>query len=101
LPPGGTETILVTEDNEKIRKLFEVILKTQGYKVILAQDGEEAIEKFIENKDKIHLVLLDMIMPKKSGKEVYDEIKRLELRNVVWVKKQHETGQEWLWATRN
>ena len=75
---GGTETILVTEDNEKLRKLSEIILKQHGYKVILAEDGEESIEKFIENKDRIHLVLLDMIMPKKSGKEVYDEIKRIK-----------------------
>jgi DNA-binding response OmpR family regulator len=48
-----------------------------GYKVILAQDRDEAIETFIENKDRIRLVLLDMIMPKKNGKEVYYEIKRI------------------------
>ncbi len=79
LPSGGTETILVTEDSEKLRQLSETILSQYGYKVILAQDGDEAIEKFIENKDVIQLVLLDMIMPKKSGKEVYDEIKRIKL----------------------
>jgi PAS domain S-box-containing protein len=77
-PSGGTETILVTEDDEKLRKLSETILKQQGYNIILAQNGEEAIGKFVENKDIIHLVLLDMIMPKKSGKEVYDEIKRIK-----------------------
>jgi DNA-binding NtrC family response regulator len=75
---GGTETILVAEDNEKLRKLSEIILKQYGYKVILAEDGEDSIEKFIENQDRIHLVLLDMIMPKKSGKAVYDEIKRIK-----------------------
>jgi CheY-like chemotaxis protein len=74
LPSNATETILVAEDNEKLRKLSETILSQQGYKVILAPDGQEAIEKFIENKERIHLILLDMIMPKKSGKEVYDEI---------------------------
>jgi two-component system, cell cycle sensor histidine kinase and response regulator CckA len=78
LPSCGTETILVAEDNEKLRKLSEIILKRHGYRVILAQDGQESIEKFIENKDGIALVLLDMIMPKKSGKEVYDEIKRIK-----------------------
>ena len=78
LVSGGTETVLVTEDNEKLRKLSEIILRAEGYKVILAQDGEEAIEKFVENKDRIHLVLLDMIMPKKGGKEVYDEIKKVK-----------------------
>ena len=78
LPAGGIETILVTEDDEKLRKLSEIILNQHGYKVILAQDGQEGIDKFIENKDRIHLVMLDMIMPKKCGKEVYDEIKRVK-----------------------
>jgi two-component system cell cycle sensor histidine kinase/response regulator CckA len=75
---SGTETILVAEDDEKLRKLSDIILKQQGYKVILAQNGEEAIKLFIENKDGINLVLLDMIMPKKSGREVYDEIKKVK-----------------------
>jgi len=79
LPADGTETILVTEDNDQLRKLTEIILKQQGYEVIIAADGEEAIDKFfIKNMDRIHLCLLDMIMPKKSGKEVYDEIKRVK-----------------------
>ncbi|HAK59110.1 MAG TPA: hybrid sensor histidine kinase/response regulator, partial [Nitrospiraceae bacterium] len=47
-----------------------------GYSVISAEDGEDAIAKFTENRDKIQLVILDMIMPKKSGKEAYEEIKR-------------------------
>jgi two-component system cell cycle sensor histidine kinase/response regulator CckA len=77
-PLSGTETLLVVEDNEKLRKLSEIILKQHGYEVILAQDGQEGLAKFIENKDRIRLVLLDMIMPKKSGKYVYDEIKRVK-----------------------
>ena len=78
LPSGGTETILVTEDDDKLRKLSEIVLKQYGYEVIPARDGEEAIEKFIENRDRIHLVLLDVIMPKKSGKEAYDAIRRVK-----------------------
>ncbi|MGO9380085.1 MAG: PAS domain S-box protein [Dissulfurispiraceae bacterium] len=77
-PLGGTETILVTEDDDKIRRLYETILKQKGYKIILAKDGEEAIEQFSKNKDVISLVLLDMIMPNKGGKEVYDEIRRVK-----------------------
>lgn len=73
----GTETILVAEDDDKLRRLSEVVLTGNGYKVILARDGEEAITKFLENKDHIHLVIVDMIMPRKSGKEVFDEIRRI------------------------
>jgi response regulator RpfG family c-di-GMP phosphodiesterase len=48
------------------------------YKVILAQNGEEAIEKFLANKERIQLLPLDMIMPEKSGIEVYEEIKSIK-----------------------
>ena len=75
LPSYGDETILVAEDDSALRKLFSTILQAYGYKVILAEDGEEAIKKFMDNKDKIQLVMLDMIMPKISGKEAYDIIK--------------------------
>jgi signal transduction histidine kinase/FixJ family two-component response regulator len=74
-PRGGTETILVAEDDDKIRQLSEIILTQNGYTVISARDGEDAVKKFIDHKDEIQLVIIDMIMPKKSGKEAYDEIK--------------------------
>ena len=77
LPSNGNETILVAEDDGALRKLFSTILQAYGYKVILAKDGEDAIRKFMDNKDKIQLLMLDMIMPKKSGKEVYDKIKQM------------------------
>ena len=78
LPSHGDETILVAEDDSVLRKLFSTVLQAYGYTVILAEDGEEAIRLFINNKDIIHLVMLDMIMPKKSGKEAYDKIKELD-----------------------
>ncbi len=74
LPSRGTETILVAEDDAALRKLFSTVLQSYGYNVILAEDGEEAINKFMDNKDKIQLVMLDMIMPRKSGKEAYDSM---------------------------
>jgi CheY-like chemotaxis protein len=77
LPSQGNETILVAEDDSALRELFSTVLQAYGYKVILAKDGEEAIRKFMKNKDKIQLVMLDMIMPKKSGIEVFDRIKKM------------------------
>ena len=75
---GGTETILLTEDEEEVRKLMKLVLEEAGYKVIEAVDGKEAIEKFGENKDSINLLLLDMIMPKINGKGVYEEAKKIK-----------------------
>ncbi len=72
---GGSETILIEEDNENIRELFSTILQHHGYRVIKAADGEDAVIKFCENNDKVRLVLLDGIMPRKNGKEAYEEIR--------------------------
>ncbi|MDP2753669.1 MAG: response regulator [Nitrospirota bacterium] len=75
-PTGGTEVILLAEDDEEVRKLTKTVLDGSGYKVIEAIDGEDAIRKFIEDKDKIQLLILDVVMPKKNGKEAYNEIKK-------------------------
>jgi PAS domain S-box-containing protein len=76
-PAGGTETILLGEDDESVRKLMRELLEDMGYTVIVAENGEEAVEKFDLYKDKISLLVLDMIMPKKSGKEAYEEVKKI------------------------
>ena len=76
-PKGGTETILVAEDDASLRKLKRIVLESVGYNVIIAEDGEDAITKFKENRDRINLIILDMIMPKKSGREAYEEIRKI------------------------
>ena len=74
---GGSETILIAEDNENIRELFSTILQHHGYRVIKAVDGEDAVIKFCENRDQVRLLLLDGIMPRKNGKEAYEEIRAI------------------------
>lgn len=76
-PARGTETILLAEDDETLRTLTKTVLEEFGYEVITAVDGEDAVTKFAENKDRLHLLLTDLIMPKKSGKEVYDQVRQL------------------------
>jgi len=70
----GTETILVAEDDAQVRRLSKTLLETFGYKVIEAVDGDEAVRKYVENKDSIRLLLLDVIMPRKNGREAYEQI---------------------------
>ncbi|MCL5236404.1 MAG: PAS domain S-box protein [Nitrospirae bacterium] len=72
---GGDETILVAEDNEKVRGLTKTVLGEFGYTVIEAVDGNDAVRKFMENRDKVQLLLLDVVMPEKNGREAYEEIK--------------------------
>lgn len=74
---GGNETVLIAEDDPSLRQLSRILLETYGYTVIIAGDGEEAITKFMDNRGHIGLVMLDVIMPKKSGKEVCVAIKRV------------------------
>jgi polar amino acid transport system substrate-binding protein len=77
-PAAGTETVLLAEDDPSLRKLTVYILEQAGYTVITANDGEEAVMRFKENKDRIQLLLFDMIMPKKGGKEAFGEIRAMD-----------------------
>jgi len=76
-PTRGSGTILVSEDDDRLRKLFEAVLSKNGYEILNAADGEEAVQLFTANQDKIDLVLMDVIMPKKSGKEAFAEIRKI------------------------
>jgi PAS domain S-box-containing protein len=78
VPAGGSETILLAEDDVNVRELFESILKSYGYEVILAENGQDAVERFAQDKDRIKLVILDMIMPKMSGAQAHREIRQLQ-----------------------
>ncbi|MFW5862299.1 MAG: PAS domain-containing protein [Spirochaetota bacterium] len=73
----ATETILVVEDEETVRKLVVKILETTGYNVLSAHNGDRAIEIASNHKDKIDMLLTDVIMPGKNGIEVYKEISAL------------------------
>jgi len=75
---GGTETLLVAEDDEIIRTLTSSILSEFGYTVIVAKDGTDAVREFQENRDRINLLLLDVIMPRKNGKDAYEEIRSIK-----------------------
>jgi two-component system cell cycle sensor histidine kinase/response regulator CckA len=73
-PLQGTETVLVIEDEASVRQMTRAVLTAYGYNVIEAVDGEDAVNVFRENCDKIHLVLCDVIMPKKNGIETHDDL---------------------------
>jgi len=76
LPEEGTsETILIAEDDANVRSINREVLEQFGYTVIEAIDGEDALRKYEENMGAIDLLLLDMIMPGRNGKEVFDEIR--------------------------
>jgi CheY-like chemotaxis protein len=73
----GTETVLLVDDEDMIIDVGREILKAVGYKVLVARSGKEGIEICKKNKDKIDMVILDMIMPEIDGGEVYDRMKEI------------------------
>ncbi|HEX9022116.1 MAG TPA: ATP-binding protein [Nitrospirota bacterium] len=76
--PRGDETILLAEDDQTLRTFFKDLLTGHGYTVIVAENGEEAVKKFADQKDAIQLAVVDVIMPKMSGKEAYDAIQKIK-----------------------
>jgi CheY-like chemotaxis protein len=67
--------VLVVEDEQLMRRLLEKIISKQGTPVLLAADGEEAIEMYRTHKQEISVVLLDLGLPKISGLEVFNHMK--------------------------
>ncbi len=72
----GTGKILIIDDEPFVRKTAKTILENAGYEVIAAENGDVGINTYLEVND-IDLILLDMIMPGKSGKETYTELKKI------------------------
>jgi PAS domain S-box-containing protein len=80
LKPGleGNETILLVDDEPMVRDLGTEILRGYGYQVIEASDGVEALEIFNHKRAEIDLVILDLLMPKLSGKETLERLRQLD-----------------------
>ena len=68
--------ILVVDDESRMRKLLKDFLSAKGYQILEAEDGEKAIEVFEENRNKIKLILLDVMMPKLDGWSVLRKIRQ-------------------------
>ena len=73
----GTETILVVEDDAEVQALVRIILQKNGYTVVEAGNGKDAIDKFREMGNSIHAVLTDVVMPHMGGQEAVRQIRQL------------------------
>ena len=74
----GNETILVVEDEEEVRKLSARILKKQGYRVLEASHGGDALLICQKHAEAIHLIVTDVVMPQMGGKELANQLKNLQ-----------------------
>jgi PAS domain S-box-containing protein len=73
----GTETVLLVDDEEAILEVAKEMLEAMGYKVLLARNGKEAVDAYSRFGGDVDLVVLDMVMPDMSGREVYDKLKSM------------------------
>jgi CheY-like chemotaxis protein len=87
---GGTETILFVDDEASIRRLGQTILEHHGYGVLLAKNGEEALEVFQREQGRIRLVVLDLTMPRLSGRDVLKQLLRLDPKMRILISSGHQ-----------
>jgi PAS domain S-box-containing protein len=76
-PIGGTETILVVEDEELLLDLLKTVLEAKGYQVLFAKDGLQALDVYQQREKEIALILMDIGLPKLSGWEVLRRMKEM------------------------
>ncbi len=82
---GGTERILVVDDEQSIRNVLSLSLRRLGYEVEIAASGSEAISKFIACKYNYDLIILDMVMPELSGRDIFFKLKEYDPHVAVLV----------------
>ena len=70
----GNKTVLVADDDMNLRAFIKAVLERAGCRVIEAYDGKDAVDKFLLHSSQIDLLVLDVVMPRKNGKDAYDEI---------------------------
>lgn len=80
---GNGETVLMVDDEETILRVTQMILEEQNYQVIGARDGQEALEMFTEQKDSIHAVLTDLMLPHMDGIDLIREIRKVKPDTIV------------------
>ena len=69
-PVGGSETVLLVEDEEPVRSVTTLLLEALGYRVLQAENGQDALRLFEASREKIDLLMADVVMPDLSGREV-------------------------------
>ena len=74
---NGTETILLVDDEPMVLEVGAKMLTKLGYETLVAKGGKEAVDLYEANKEKIELVILDVIMPDMGGGEAYDQLKKI------------------------
>ena len=87
-------TVLIVDDEQRMRKLIKDFLMQKGYSILEAADGEEALQVFEENQNKIKLILLDVMMPKLDGWSVLRQIRQTSKVPIIMLTARGEEQDE-------
>ena len=90
----GDVTVLIVDDESRMRKLIKDFLMKKGYEILEAEDGEEALKVFEENQNKIKLILLDVMMPKLDGWSVLRQIRQTSKVPIIMLTARGEEQDE-------
>ena len=100
-PLGGTETILLVDDEEFVRDFASRFLERAGYRVITAEDALSALDLYGKERSDISLVILDLIMPKMGGRHCLDELLKIDPTLKVIIASGHsdaDNREQLVWA---
>jgi len=78
MPAFGTETILLVDDDDRVREMARQMIGTGGYRILTACSGEDALAVYISHRKEIALVILDLIMPGMGGNRCLEELLRID-----------------------
>jgi PAS domain S-box-containing protein len=92
--PGGHEAILFVDDQNSIRRLGQTILEQNGYTVTTAENGEQALDIFQREHDRIRLVVLDLTMPGLSGREVLSRLLAIDPKMRILISSGHQIPRD-------
>lgn len=87
-------TVLVVDDESRMRKLIKDFLSVKGYEILEAEDGERALEVFEESKNKVNIILLDVMMPKQDGWSVLRQIRQTSKVPIIMLTARGEEQDE-------
>jgi two-component system, cell cycle sensor histidine kinase and response regulator CckA len=92
MPAFGTETILLVDDDDRVREMAQEMIEERGYQALVASRGEEALEIYAAHKNDISLVILDLIMPGMGGKRCLEELLRIDPNVRVLIASGYSSG---------
>jgi CheY-like chemotaxis protein len=91
--PNSSRSVLIIDDEELIRDLARDVLEMHGFHILSAENGVDGVAVYKENKDNIACIILDLMMPRMSGRETYQQLKEIDKNAKIILSTGHGRGE--------